>query len=496
MNRGDIRWITSFVVLMAVFYWIDQSSWFQDLVLDKLSVFTANATIRVLSFIGLHLQQAGVTLITPAGPVEIAESCTGSLVFLIFAAAIIPFPASWKSRLKGLALGLLTLLFINLFRTSLIVLVVSRFPGSLWSLHIVVGQIIVIAGMMGVFLWWIKGNQQEILIPFLRNNKTIFRALSLFIIGYLCGYRLYHIFLESPLGILVKKLIATHTFWITSSLNDLFFHTDLSQLSASPVRLIEGCLSSPMVVVFVAVIFAWPTRWWKRGAIILIGFIPFFYLYHLIRAILISVTLGIQSSEVNFAYNFYGQIFLSLSLFALVAYFWCSTKKSICYGKFFVLFLTSALIAALAASGVGWLARHFLIPFLTERITGATALSYNPEQAISLTPDLQIFIWVSLVWLTPGLTRTRKLLIGFLGVLIVMIAFAAGVAAIETLRLAPHKGLYKLSTILLPFAAYYFCFVRPETVSVSTQLSQEERIREYETGKKWCTCKLNSHLLE
>jgi exosortase/archaeosortase family protein len=476
MNRENIRWITSFVVLVAVFYWIDQSSWFQELVLDKLSLFTANATAWILSFIGLHLKQTGVTLITPTGPVNIAKSCTGSFVFLMFAAAILPFPTSWKSRLKGLALGLMTLLFINLFRTSLIVLVVSRFPGSLWTLHIVVGQIMVIAGMMGVFLWWLKENQQEIMLPFLKSNKTIFRALSLFIIGYLGGYWLYQLFLESPLGIFVKKLIEIHTLWIMSSLNHLFFQTQLTQLSAAPVRLIEGCLSSPMVVVFVAVIFAWPTRWWKRGVIILLGFIPFFYLYHLIRVILISVTLGTQSSEVNFAYNFYGQIFLSLTLFALVAYFWCSTKKSISYGKFFVLFMTSALIAALVVSGAGWLARHLLIPFLTERITGSTTLSYNPEQAISFTLDLQIFIWISLVGVTPDLTWTRKLLIGFSGVLIAMIAFAAGVAAIETLYLTPHKGLYKLSVILLPFAACYICFLRSETGPVSTRLSPEERM--------------------
>jgi len=88
MNRENIRWITSFVVLMAVFYWIDQSSWFQELVLDKLSLFTANATAWILSFIGLHLKQTGVTLFTPTGPVNIAKSCTGSFVFLMFAAAI------------------------------------------------------------------------------------------------------------------------------------------------------------------------------------------------------------------------------------------------------------------------------------------------------------------------------------------------------------------------------------------------------------------------
>jgi hypothetical protein len=41
MNRVEIRWTASFVVLTGVFYWIDQGTWFQELVLDKLSLFTA-----------------------------------------------------------------------------------------------------------------------------------------------------------------------------------------------------------------------------------------------------------------------------------------------------------------------------------------------------------------------------------------------------------------------------------------------------------------------
>ena len=53
-------------------------------------------------------------------------------------------------------MGFLTLLLINLLRTSLIVLVVSRFPGSLWTFHIVIGQMMVtlkhksLLGLIGV----------------------------------------------------------------------------------------------------------------------------------------------------------------------------------------------------------------------------------------------------------------------------------------------------------------------------------------------------------
>jgi len=452
---------------MAIFYWVNQSQWFQDIISDKLAILNARTTSWVLSLLGMHVQQTGTTVITSTLPVEIAESCTGSIVFLIFAAAVLPFPSSWKSRLKGLVLGLLALLFINLFRTCLIILVVSSFPGSLWTWHIVIGQIIVITGMIGVFLWWAKNNQQHVQFRLLRTNKTIFRALCLFTIGYLSGYQLYQIFLESAFGFFVKKLIETHTFWILSSLNSLFFRTQVSPFTAYPFKLIEGCLSSPMVVFFVAVVFAWPTRWWKRLVIILIGFVPFFYLYHLLRALLIAVTLCIQPKEVNFAYNFYGQIMLSTAGFAWAAYFWCSIKKVISYKRYSALFLTWALIAAVTGAGVGWLARHILVPFLTERMAGSTALSWDPEQAVSLTIDLQIFIWVSLMGSTPGLIKIKKASFSLIGIAIALVFFTIGVAAIETFQLAPHKGMCKLFVILMPFAVYYFYFLYPRIKPVS-----------------------------
>ncbi|MBT3368688.1 MAG: archaeosortase/exosortase family protein [Nitrospina sp.] len=459
MKREEIRWAASFVVLMGIFYWIDQSAWFQAFVLNKLSFLTANATVWILSFIGLHLQQAGAILITPTGPVEIAESCTGSFVFLMFVAAILPFPSSWKSRFKGLALGFLTLLFINLFRTSLIVLMVSRFPGSLWPLHMVVGQIMVISAMLGAFLWSLKRNRQAILFPFLRSNKSIFRTLSLFTIGYLGGYWLYHLFLASPLGIFIKKLIETNMLWITSSLNDLLLHTQLTQLSAAPVRLIEGCLSSPMVVVFVAVVFSWPTNWWKRGVTILLGFVPFFYVYHLLRTILVSVTLRIQPKEVNFVYNFYGQALLIIALFAWVAYSWCSKRKTISYGKFLRLFLASGLMGVVVALGLEWFALHIIIPFLTNRISGSPLLSYNPDQIISTMTGLQVFIWVSLVGTTPGLSWSGKWIAGLSGILAALTGLFGVVLLVETFQLAPHKGFFKAAVISLPFVAYcLWCF--------------------------------------
>jgi exosortase/archaeosortase family protein len=455
MNKQTFRWIILFCVLMGAFYWLDQSEWFKQVVISRLSELNTDATTWVLSFLGLHARVVGGEVITASVRFKIAESCTGSFVFMMYTAAILPFPTPWKWRLLGLLFGAITLFFINLVRTSLIILVASRFPQSLWTFHIIIGQIIVIVGMLSVFLWWAKNSQQNHQLSLFKSNWTVLRTLTLFCIGYLCGYWLYQVFLDSSFGLLVKGIIESHSIWIMSALNDTFSQNHLALFSFQQIRLIEGCLSSPMVVVFVAIVFAWPANWWKRGVIILVGFVPFFYGYHLIRVLLISVTMGFQPKEVNFVYNFYGQISLTIALFALVAYSWCSKQKKISYGKFLRLLVASALIGVVVALGVGWLARNIIIPFLSTRISGPPLLSYDPEQAISTMTDFQVFIWLSLVGTRPGLGWSKKLLVGLLGVLAALAGLTGIVVLFETFRLAPHKGLLKVAVILLPFAVYY-----------------------------------------
>ncbi|MCF8144997.1 MAG: exosortase/archaeosortase family protein [Deltaproteobacteria bacterium] len=459
MNKESIRWVILFMALMAGFYWIDQSQWFQEILLDRLAHGITTVTIRALSFFGAHLKQAGSTVITGAGRIEVARSCTGSFVFMMFAAAVIPFPSPWKWRVKGLFFGLAALMVLNLFRTFMIVLVGSRFPNAIQTFHVIIGQIIVIAGMTTVFLWWAKHPRQAPQISFFSNNRQIFRAVVLFCVGYLCGFWLYRAFLESPAGLFVKHMVEVHTFRILSLLNETFLQGRLSQISAAPVKLVDGCLSSPMVVLFLAVVVAWPTRWWKRALIILTGFIPFFYGYHLLRAILVSLSLGIQSKEVNFAYNFYGQLILVIALFAWAAYLWCFRYKSISCRKFLTLLVPSSLLGLSLALGLGWLMRCFLIPFLTMQISGTPLLSHDPEQMVSLMLDLQVFIWVSLIGSTPGLSLARKCWFALSGITAAFLLLVVAVLLIEIFHLSPHKGMFKLAVVLLPFAAYYISFL-------------------------------------
>jgi len=123
--------------------------------------------------------------------------------------------------------------------------------------------------------------------------------------------------------------------------------------------------------------------------------------------------------------------------------------------KFLRLFLASVLIGAVVAVGLGWVASHMIIPLVTTSISGSPLLSYNPDQAISTMVDLQVFIWLSLVGTTPGLSWSGKCLAGIFGILSALAGFVGVVIVIEAFQLAPHKGFLKTVVILLPFGAYY-----------------------------------------
>jgi exosortase/archaeosortase family protein len=452
MNKQDRQtalWLITFLLLSVLFYWINSSPWFEAAVIDNLARFHATAAARGLSLLGLSLAQEGSTIIGATGPVEVAGSCTGTLVFLLFSAAVLPFPAPWKMRITALALGALLLFAVNLLRISLIVFVVSRFPGALWTLHVVVGQVLVIAAMITFFLWWTKRSETGIFFSLTRSRRAMARGVSLFVLGYLAGYWLYGLFLQSTAGAQIQYVVGRHALWLIDAMNRAA-GSRIEAFAAAPVDLVEGCLASPMPVFLAALVLSWPAAWWKRLLVILAGFLPLFYLYHLLRAVLIAATLGFQGKGENLVYHLYGQLVLGLVLLIAVA-FHLRHRAGIRMAARLAAGLAAGLVAALVA---GFLSRNLLIPALGGILTETGALSYNPQQSVSRMPDLQAFCWTCLMVITPYWGRMGKAFAVAAGILGVFLILAAVVALIEVFRLTPHVGLFKLGAVLLPFLLY------------------------------------------
>lgn len=86
--------------------------------------------------------------------IEIVRSCDGLSVMSILAAAILVFPATWRSRLLGVALGWPVLFLLNIVR--LVVLCLLRlYSYTVFSVvHVYVFQVSLVTVAVVYFLWW------------------------------------------------------------------------------------------------------------------------------------------------------------------------------------------------------------------------------------------------------------------------------------------------------------------------------------------------------
>lgn len=470
-KRRSILWLVAFLALAALFFWVDESAWFQARVLRPYAVMLAALTTQAAGLLGLAASREGAVVVTSSLRFEFASSCTGSFVFLLFAAAVIPFPVPVRSRLQGLLAGFTGIFLLNLVRGIMIVVVSARFPGALWTLHIVIGQILVIVGVLAIFVWWVGRAQAGRPLLRLPANRAVVRALLLFAAGYLAGHVFYfHFFIFSPLADWLRDLIMRHAAALLALFMPASSHKAHLSTAAMSIQLTPACLHSPVVVVLAAVAFAWPARWWKKALALLLGFLPVFYLFNLGRVCLIVATSPLNpSGEHSFMHTFFGPLILTALLVALGGYEWCIRRRIVPPRRYLAALGISLAAAAALAWGGGWISRQFLVPLVTQAIHGRPGLSYDPEQTLSRMAAVMVFLWTLLAGITPGLSVRRKLAAAGAGLLGALAFSGAFVAGCEILHLSPYIRLIKAVTLAIPVAIYLLVLYSPAKNAASAE---------------------------
>ena len=451
-DSAALGWLVRFWALAAFFYWLDHTSWFKVWVVAPYARLSASVTTHLLTLLGVGFEIQGTSLTVSGKLFVVADSCTGSFVFLLLAAVIIAFPASWKEKLIGLAAGLLTVVFLNLFRTLMIVILASRFSGSFWGLHIIVGQALIIAGTLGVFVWWAQGvGQGHSVLPI--NSRRMFRGAALYVLGFLFSYGLYTLFLNSPAGSWFKDLVIRHAAVVLGLFTETTQQGQVINTARNSIRVIHNCLSSPVLVLLLAAFFILPLSWPRRLLLYGVCFFPLYYFYHVGRTVA-AIWFMAGGRDANFAYNFFGQVALVKALLLFSVYYWAGQRKVVSIGRQLVLLLLWLIPAAAIALLVNWLWQNFGLPFLTS-FSAVSEELYDPGRIVSLMPLFYTFAWMVLVMTTPLWSWKRRggwVLAGGLGL---NLFFALLVIVLLALGLAPHPWLIKSINVALPFVVYF-----------------------------------------
>ena len=162
-RRRSVGFLLRFVALLVVFYLIVASGPVNDAVIVPFTAGIASVSAAVLNAFGEKVEVRGTEIRSSSFGVNIENGCNGVETALLFGAAVLAFPATWKRRLLGLGAGFLAIQVLNLFRVVTLFWIGLHRPALFNSSHTVIWQSVVV--LFGVLLFLIWASRQRRLEP-------------------------------------------------------------------------------------------------------------------------------------------------------------------------------------------------------------------------------------------------------------------------------------------------------------------------------------------
>lgn len=157
LRRRRVRFLATFVVcagtLLAVYSFPYaegglKETWF----IGYLAAY-ARLTGAVLRLFDSGIHVVGRDIVGKVS-LTIAKNCDAMDINIVFAAAVVAFPAPWRDRLVGVALGTGVLAVVNVLRIASLYGVDARWPGLFEVAHAEVWPLLLVGIAVVMFLRW------------------------------------------------------------------------------------------------------------------------------------------------------------------------------------------------------------------------------------------------------------------------------------------------------------------------------------------------------
>jgi exosortase H (IPTLxxWG-CTERM-specific) len=160
-RRRSIGFLVRFAILLAVFYFLVAWRPINDAVVVPFTAGIARTSAAVLNVLGEKVEVEGTKIRSNDFAVNIENGCNGVETALLFGSAVLAFPAPWKSRLLGLALGFVAIQVINLVRVVSLYWIGAHRPSLFSASHTVLWQSVVVLCGVLLFLLWASREQRK-----------------------------------------------------------------------------------------------------------------------------------------------------------------------------------------------------------------------------------------------------------------------------------------------------------------------------------------------
>jgi exosortase H (IPTLxxWG-CTERM-specific) len=157
-RRRSLLFLVRFALLLVFFYVVVASRPVDRAVVVPFTEAIARASSEILGLMGEKVSIHGTEIRSARFGVNIENGCNGVETALLFASAVLAFPAPWRRRLVGLIVGFAAIQALNLIRVVSLFWIGEHRPALFSSSHTVLWQSIVVLFGVVLFLIWASGS--------------------------------------------------------------------------------------------------------------------------------------------------------------------------------------------------------------------------------------------------------------------------------------------------------------------------------------------------
>jgi exosortase/archaeosortase family protein len=160
-TKGSIgigRFAITYLVLMGGFFLLIGLKPIQN-VIDLNGLYTQGVVIltsKILNILSIPNTSQGSIIVLPSVALDVRFGCNGLEAVMIYAVAVLAFPAPWKHRLIGILGGFLVIQIINLLRIASLAYSAVHFKSLFEYIHIYIAQGMMIAVSLGIFFIYVN----------------------------------------------------------------------------------------------------------------------------------------------------------------------------------------------------------------------------------------------------------------------------------------------------------------------------------------------------
>jgi exosortase/archaeosortase family protein len=123
--------------------------------LAQLSAWMSYGVLTVIGAVaGFPVHKMHTIMGSGAFEVDVAPACSGAVPTSIYLAAVLAYPASWRSRGQGALLGIVAIQLVNIVRVCGLFLVGLFFHEIFHDTHVYIAQALVVCVAVALWLFW------------------------------------------------------------------------------------------------------------------------------------------------------------------------------------------------------------------------------------------------------------------------------------------------------------------------------------------------------